>query len=133
MRVQKEFKLPSKTKQSFKDECNINNIMNKYMKDGLIEHTNEHRGKYINLPEFDDYHDALNQIQDANEAFASLTSQLRGRFENDPAKFLEFVLDENNRDEINSLGLGVIPDAPAPASPAGGAPTPEEGASPPPA
>ena len=50
MSHRKEFHLPSLTKQSFKDECNINNIMSKYMKDGLIGHVNKHQGRYDDLP-----------------------------------------------------------------------------------
>lgn len=124
MRVQKTFHLPSKTKQSFKDECNINNIMSKYMKDGLLEHVNEHKGQYTDLPEFEDYHDALNQIQHAQDSFASLTAHIRGSFNNDPAEFLEFILDPDNKDEIVSLGLGVIPETPGSPDPA---PDPGEG------
>jgi len=115
-RVTKEFHLPSRAKQSFKDECDINNIMSKYMANGLIDHVNEHQGRYENLPDNVEFHDAMNQIRDAEEAFASLTSAIRRRFNNDPAQFLEFVLNEQNRDEIIALGLGVIPETP-PASP----------------
>ena len=42
----KTFTEPSLTKQSFTEECNINNIMKKYQKTGAIEHVNKHQASY---------------------------------------------------------------------------------------
>lgn len=79
------------TKQSFKDECDINNILRKYEKTGLISHLSAYRGRYEELPSNIDYQESLHAIMEADQAFASLPSRLRSRFDNDPALFLEFV------------------------------------------
>ena len=36
----------SMTKQSFADECDINNIMKRYIKDGVVNHLNTYQGNY---------------------------------------------------------------------------------------
>lgn len=105
-RVQKSFHKPSLTKQSFAPECNINNIMARYLADGLIEHVNEHKGHYDDLPDEVGYHESLNTVMAAQDAFNSLTSKIRTQFDNDPAKFMAFVSDPENQDEIDALGLG---------------------------
>jgi phage internal scaffolding protein len=51
------------------------------------------------------YHEMQNVIADANSAFASLPATVRARFENDPAKYIEFVSDENNLEEARELGM----------------------------
>ena len=102
----------SRTKQSFKDESDINLILRKYEKTGLVDHVNRFRGDYTDLTQVQDYHTSMNQIIAAKEAFASLPSGIRNRFANDPAQFVEFVSDENNRDEMQKMGLLEEPQKP---------------------
>ena len=117
-RVHPDLEYTSMTKQSFQGETNINSIMKKYQKTGLIEHVNEHRGEYADFLNAPDYHTALNRVIEANDMFASLPSELRTRFDNDPGKFLSFVDDEENIPEMKDMGL--IPKAPvAPTEPKG--------------
>lgn len=104
-RVQLECNDPSRTKQAFQSECDINNIMAKFQKTGLISHNAKHQGDYSTLPESLDYHDSLIAIQAAQDSFNSLPSGIRSKFDNDPEKFLNFVEDHNNQDEMIELGL----------------------------
>lgn len=112
------------TKQSFRDECDINNIMKKFEKGQMVNHVNKHRGSY---GDFDvvDYQSAMNTIISAQESFASLPAKVRARFNNDPAGFLEFVGNPDNRDEMVKLGLIVGEKAPAAPSAAVAAATKE--------
>ncbi|AXL14700.1 internal scaffolding protein [Microviridae sp.] len=131
-RVRKSFSEPSRAKQSFKDECDIHQILGKFERQGILTHVNRFQGNYGELPEMDDYHEALNTIIDAREAFETLPSQLRSRFANDPALFLEFVSDEKNAPEMVKMGLlgGLPSEDPTPPSgetkPQGGKKTPPE-------
>lgn len=93
------------TKQSFKKECDINSIMNKYRKTGLVDHVTRFQGDYSDLTDVPTYHDAMNKVIEANEAFSTLPSELRKHFSNDPAEFLQFVADPSNRDAMAELGL----------------------------
>jgi len=99
-RVTKAFKLPSRTQQSFKDETDINNIMRKYQKTGLIDHVNEHGATYGDQPYADDYHSAMNLVADTNSMFEELPSSVRADFDNDPSKFLDYVADEERRETL---------------------------------
>jgi phage internal scaffolding protein len=96
--------LPSRTKQSDASECEINNIMAKYMRTGAIEHYSTHQGHYSDITG-PDFETAMNIVADANTMFAELPSNLRNRFENSPKRFLEFVQDESNLTEMAELGL----------------------------
>lgn len=95
----------SRTQQHFKRECDINNIMAKYQKTGLITHYKEHGPRYGDFIGFQDYQTSMNQILDANEAFESLPATVRKRFQNDPSRFLEFIQDADNVDEMIEMGL----------------------------
>ena len=65
--------------------------------------------------EFDsvqDFQTAQDIILRANEQFASLPSKVRARFDNDPAKLLEFVSNKDNLDEAVRLGIALAPEEP---------------------
>lgn len=95
----------SRTKQSFRDECDVNNIMRAYEKTGVIDHFNTHQGDYGNFIGFDDYHTSLNAIHEAQEAFETIPSKIRARFGNDASAFLKFAQDPENLDEMVKMGL----------------------------
>jgi len=95
----------SRTKQAFKEECDINNIVKKYQKTQAITHTNSIQGQYGDFSNVNDYHDALNSVMAANDRFMALPSSIRARFSNDPAELIKFVSNESNYDEAIQLGL----------------------------
>lgn len=105
----------SLTKQSFSKECDVNFIISKYQKTGLVDHVNRFEGQYGDFLDVQDYQSSLNAIKRAQDEFMSLPSSLRSRFSNDPAQFLSFIQDENNREEAINLGLINRP-APVPES-----------------
>lgn len=98
---------PGLTKQSFKDQCDINNIMAKFDYDMSLvrDDLNNARGDFLDLATMPSYHDSLNAVLAANQAFADLPASIRKRFDNDPAEFLLFVHDPKNRDEMRTMGL----------------------------
>ena len=104
-RYVKSFSGESRTKQSFKNETDIGNIVRKHAKTGLLEHVNRFSGDYGDYLNVTDYQTSVNQVMAANDMFLSLPSSLRKRFDNDPGSFLNFVSDESNRDEMRELGL----------------------------
>ena len=103
---------PSQTKQSFKDECDINNILGKYRKTGVIEHLNKHGAEY-GFASGDTFQDAMNIVSRANSMFEELPAHIRSKFNNEPAAFLDFVQDEGNIEEMRELGLAK-PETPKP-------------------
>lgn len=135
-RVTLECKDESLTKQSFTESCDINNIMAKYQKTGVIDHVNEYGERYGEATAVD-FHSAMNVVTRAQEMFNDLPSSIRNKFANDPAQFLEFVQNPANSDELVKLGLAHRNADVAPATPQPGpvdpvpAPAPEAPAAPP--
>lgn len=116
----------SMTRQSARDECDINLIMKRFEKTGIIEHFNEHRGDYGDFTGApSSYQEALNQVLAADAMFQSLPARVRARFANDPGRFLQFVDDPANARELVDLGLAEPP-APAEAPAPDRAPAPSE-------
>lgn len=113
--------LPSMTKQSFVAECDINNIIKQFSATGMLTHVRDQAalGQYLDLPDETDFQSALNTVEVGRAAFDSLPSKVRDRFGNDPASFLAFLSDANNRDEAIALGLiDAPPKVETPAPPA---------------
>jgi len=104
MRVQKTFTKPSRTKQAFKDEVDINRIMKKYQKTGVLPVSQKSPlyGDFSSIPDFEA---ASNKLIQAQEAFDAQPAYLRKRFNNNPSELLAFLQDESNRDEAIKLGL----------------------------
>lgn len=108
--------LPSMTRQSEMDACDIHNILKQFSQQGFeqLVRDNAARGQYADLTSLPDYQEALEIVLKSNEAFAALPSQVRERFQNDPARFVEFLADPANQDEAIRLGLAVDTRTPEP-------------------
>lgn len=105
-RVSQSFKNEkSRTKQCFQSECDINTILKKYRKTGLLEHVNRFGGDYSDVSGVGDYQQSLNQVMLAQDMFESLPADIRTKFGNDPGRFLDFVEDPQNEEELIELGL----------------------------
>lgn len=98
------FEGPGKTKQSFKDETDINNILARFQRTGLLEFTNKNQPQYADCTGIE-YQAGMETIRKASALFQSLPSSVRARFHNEPAEFLDFVQDDKNRDEARQMGL----------------------------
>lgn len=103
----------TKTDQSFKKDCDVNVIVAKFMKTGQISHINKRQGFYADVSEIPDLLGAQQILRDAEQAFADLPATVRKRFGNSPEALLEFLSDENNREE--AIKMGLIPEAEKPA------------------
>ncbi len=95
---------PSRTKQSFRDECDINNILRQFNVTGQLP-IGSVQPQYGDFSGITDYQSALNAVMAAQDSFLQLPAKLRARFDNDPALFVEFASDEANKDEMKALGL----------------------------
>lgn len=101
---------PSRTKQSFKAECDINNIIKKYDKTGLLTHVNHAIAQYGDFTETNEFQDALNLVETSKRNFSQIPSEIRNRFGNNAGIFLEFATNPKNIDEMVSLGLAIKPE-----------------------
>jgi len=93
----------SLTKQSESKACDINNIMKKYKTFDNIPDELKRKVQYGDFSTASDYMEAVKTVQKAEETFEILNSSLKNKFQNDPAKFLEYVNDPNNNEEMYKL------------------------------
>lgn len=105
---------PSMTDQQFADECDINKIVNKYLKTGDDSLLQKFRGQYADLTEIPDLQTAIETVNLANEAFESLPAKLRERFNNSPEQMIQFLHSEKPHDLEESIQLGLRNPKPPP-------------------
>lgn len=107
---------PSRAKQEFRDECDINTIVKRFGITGKMP-------QGVRMPMFGDFdqvsnfHEAANAIAAARESFSAMPAEVRSRFNNDPEVFVQFCGDEANRAE--AIKLGLVPDVPLKDGPQG--------------
>lgn len=103
-RVQITFPEQGRTRQSCRDECDINKILKKFNVTEAHLHANRHQGEY-GFATSETLHDALNTVTKATSMFEELPAHVRSRFNGDAGEFLDFVGDESNGPEMAKLGL----------------------------
>lgn len=96
---------PSLTRQEFAQECDINDLMARYQKTGVISHVNKADGMYLDVSEVADLATAMQIVSDANDAFMQLPSAARAGFDNDPVKFVEFAGKAESLPKLREWGL----------------------------
>lgn len=103
--MQKHFTKPTRVKPSFQDETDVNKIMAKYVRTGDFPRLDLNNPLYGDFTNVDDYQSALNKVKEAQRTFDAFPAPVRDRVQNNPARFLEFIVDPDNKAEIVELGL----------------------------
>ncbi len=108
---------PSRTKQEFTKEADINVIMARYVKTGQLpqEALEKRNAQYADFSEIGSFHELQTKVVEAQQSFEQLPHEIRTRFDNDPGKLMDFIADPDNRQEAQDLGI-VNPD-PEPTKP----------------
>jgi phage internal scaffolding protein len=95
---------PSLAQQHMKDECDINVIVERFGVTGKFP-VSPIEPSYGDFSGVSDYHDALNRIKASDAAFMALPAKIRAKFDHDPNALLQFLQNEENRDEAIQIGL----------------------------
>lgn len=98
------------TEQSHEKACNINSIMAKYLKTGLIEHINTNSPQYGDVTGAD-FKAAQDLVAAQRTVFEELPAQVRKELNNDPAVYLDMVMSEEGREELRNI-LNPAPEVP---------------------
>ena len=78
----------SLTQQHFAEQCDINNIMGDFTYTGIMP---EKPGAiYGDFTDVGTYRDLLHKLQDVQDSFLSMPPEIRARFGNDPAQFIDY-------------------------------------------
>jgi phage internal scaffolding protein len=99
-----ECKDPSLAQQHMKDECDINVLVERFGVTGRMP-VPVSEPSYGDFSGVIDYHTAMNAIREADASFMALPAKLRAKFDHDPNALLQFLQNEQNRDEAIMLGL----------------------------
>ncbi len=91
-----------RTKQSFKDETDINKILARAQKTGTISHLAKYEGQYADFSDFDFFESQIKLAQ-GREIFDALPSEIRNEFRNSQADFFAYVNDPANKDRLKKL------------------------------
>lgn len=92
------------TEQAHKEQCDVNKIIRKYDRNGLISHVSRFEAQFGDVSGLE-FKAMQDKVLHAKEEFNKLPSKIRNRFQNSPQKLLQFMDDANNRDEAIELGL----------------------------
>lgn len=98
------FVRPSLAQQHFREECDINAIVRRYLQTGVLEHQSDapvFYGDVSDLPV--SLTDAYTAVERAESAFMSLPAEIRKSINNNPAQLLDWIV--NNRDAAVKFGL----------------------------
>ena len=93
-----------RTKQAFKDQCDINKMLAKAQTAGSLSHLLKYPEPIYG--EFDGEFDLLTaqeRIEKATAIFADLPSEIRNEFQNDPLKFVKFAGNPENNANLKKL------------------------------
>lgn len=105
LRVTFETEGESLTEQQFAEESQILNKIRKYDSQGFFDTINRNPAQYNDFTQVRDLADAIDQIEEARDAFQTIPSDIRKKFNNSPSEFFDFASKESNFNELVKLGL----------------------------
>ncbi len=88
-----------RTKQSFKDETDIEKMLSRAQAAGTISHLEKYQGSYGDFADFD-FFDSILMLTKGREVFDALPSELRSEFNQSPEQFFAYVNDPANKDDL---------------------------------
>lgn len=100
------FPSDSLVQRHFQDECDVNLIVDRYVKTGVMDHINETPPTYGDVSEVPtDLMSSYEAVFAAEQAFMNLPSGLRKSLDNDPSRLGAWLQDEKNYDDAVKYGL----------------------------
>ncbi len=91
-----------RTKQSYKDSCDINKLLEKGAKAGGLSHLQKHGARYGDFADID-FEAMQIQLAEGRQVFNELPAEIKREFDQNPGQFFEFVTNPENSDRIAEL------------------------------
>ena len=114
----------SRTHQSFKEQCDVNRIVQFHLSGGVITHLNERTAHFGDFSQSTDLKTALDMVSEAEARFMELDSAIRRKADNDPARLAEMLATEGETQILVDAGLEVEGMSPTPPAETPDQPTP---------
>lgn len=96
----------SLARQEFKEECDINYIVQTYGLTGQVP-VGMKAPEYQDFEGVIDFQTAIHAVMEAEESFMRMPAEVRREFNNDPQEFLKFCADEGNLPKLREWGLAM--------------------------
>lgn len=93
---------PTKTKQEFKQQQDINHILATFTRTQQLPDIPVPL-QYADLTTLDDYHGMLNKVAETNALFYKLPANIRASYQNDPGQWLQDVTDRVTAGDLEPL------------------------------
>ncbi len=97
-----------RTKQSFKDETDINRLLAKAARGESLSHLVKHGAVYGDFTDMDDLLTAQAKMARGVEIFMDLPGEIRREFNQSAGAFFAFVNDPANKDDLARLIPGLV-------------------------
>lgn len=95
----------SMTKQADTPATDINAIVKRFIKSGILDGMRAGEAKYGDFTGYQDYHGALSRVRDAEREFMLHPAEVREKFDNDVGKFLDALADPEQYEQLVEDGL----------------------------
>ena len=100
----------SRTEQHHKEEVDINNIVRRHAgQQELIASIQSLQSYQFDDVTSNDFQEHMNLLLKAKDSFYKVPNEIRKQFDHDPAKFLDFVYNPENKDKLIEMGLANAP------------------------
>lgn len=83
------------TEQHHKAHVDVNNIMARYTRSGVMDHIRTFEGRYADITDMD-YHESMTKVAEAKSMFEELPSTMRRHFSDDVSQFLAYCVQEDD-------------------------------------
>ncbi len=97
-------------KQSMMEECDVNGIVMRYKKTGLLTHLARGVPQYVDVSEFVDYRSVIEQVRLIEDYFAGLPADVRASFQNDASLYMDYLESNPSMEDMKTRGLAAIGD-----------------------
>lgn len=121
IRVESPVDSVSLTKTSFAEELDVNNVIKKYNKTGILQKAHDFEGVYGEFHSYD-LREAIEMVNKAQDLFLEIPSDVRRKFNNDPGAFIDFATNPDNLEQMREWNLAPTIEAARQAVPEGTAP-----------
>ncbi len=97
-------------KQSFKEECDVNLVVSRFAETGLLTHVAAGVPQFVDASALGDYRTIIEQVRKVEEYFEGLPALVRSEFDNDAARFMDFLESGASAKDLEDLGIAILGD-----------------------
>ncbi len=98
----RKYKLHGKTKQSKKDDCDINKLLERSAREGGLSHVDKYQMKYEDYSNYN-FEEHTNKLAEMASCFENLPAETKREFNQSPDQYFAFVTNPQNVEDLKRL------------------------------